>query len=246
VKNNGIVPGKGRAKIKKQHEVIIFLEKVITIVKDWDNRSHKMMYFLQKQHICPATFSNYSADQPDSIDRLFQRVVDDDHSAFEQIFKSTYKTLCAYSNKLVKRHEIAEEIVDDVFFNLWRNRKKIQITNSFHSYLFTSIRNKSLDTLRKLKHERKTVLDGAETIACKQSIAYESLIFEELNARMEAAVSGLPNQCRIIFLMSREQDLKYKEIAVALNISIKTVDTQMGRALRYLRKQLHQSVFNSL
>lgn len=196
-----------------------------------------------------STTTTWSVDQlpkPERMDHLFQRVIQDDYSAFEKIFTSTYKTLCSYSNKLVKSPELAEEIVDDVFFSLWHNKKKIQITSSFHAYLLTSIRNKSLDTLRKMRNEKKTVLDHAVSIACNQSIAHEKLIFEELNARINDAVAGLPKQCRTIFLMSREQDLRYKEIALALNISIKTVDTQMVRALKYLRKQLSQSFFNVL
>jgi len=180
----------------------------------------------------------------EGIDCLFQRVVNDDYHAFERIFKDTFKTLCTYSHKLVRSRQIAEEIVDDVFFNLWRNRKKIQITSSFQAYLLTSVRNKSLDNLRKVKHEKNTVLESAGSIACRQSIAHEKLIFEELTVHIEAAVDRLPKQCRIIFLMSREQDLKYKEIARALNISVKTVDTQMGRALKHLRKEVPVSFFN--
>lgn len=180
--------------------------------------------------------------QSDNLDELFQRVINDDYSSFEKIFKNNYKSLCTYACHVVKSHELAEEIVDDVFCNLWKNRKKIQITSSFRAYLLTSIRNKSLDCLRKMKHEKNAVLESAATVPCKQSIAYETLFFEELNGRIEAAIQGLPRQCRTIFLMSRDQDLKYKEIAELLNISIKTVDTQMGRALKYLRKSISPAV----
>jgi RNA polymerase sigma-70 factor (ECF subfamily) len=187
------------------------------------------------------------ASEPGGIDFLFDRVsAQDDYRAFQKIFVSTYKSLCSYSNKVVKSRELAEEIVDDVFFSLWHNRKRIRITSSFQSYLLTSVRNKSLDELRKAKHGRVTLLDIATTVPCGQSIAYEKLIYDELNLRIEAAVTGLPTQCRIIFLMSREQDLKYKEIASALNISIKTVDTQIGRALKHLRKHVPQNFFNAL
>ncbi len=202
------------------------------------------MYLYPKTNELVAAPSAAPVHQPEGIDRLFQRVVNDDYQAFERIFKDTFKTLCNYSHKLVKSRQIAEEIVDDVFFNLWRNRKKIQITSSFQAYLLTSVRNKSLDNLRKLKHEKNTVLESAISVACKQSIAYEKLIFEELTVHINAAVTRLPTQCRIIFLMSREQDLKYKEIAHALNISVKTVDTQMGRALKHLRKEVPVSFFN--
>jgi RNA polymerase sigma-70 factor (family 1) len=176
--------------------------------------------------------------QPHALDELFKRVIEDDYSAFERIFNSSYKTLCGYANRVVKSHQLAEEIVDDVFCNLWKNRKKIQINISFRSYLMTSVRNKSLDCLRKMKHERNTSLETAVSIASKESIAFETLFYKELQARIDAAIQGLPKQCRTIFLMSRDEDLKYKEIAEILNISIKTVDTQMGRALKHLRKTI--------
>ncbi len=174
-----------------------------------------------------------------NIDQLFNRVRDDDYIAFGWIFKTHYQTLCAYSNRLVMSRQLAEEIVDDVFSNLWKNRKKIRINNSFQAYLVRSVRNRSLDCLRRLKHEKKkSLLEHAETIPCRQSIAYESMMLDELHDRIHAAVSILPSQCRLIFQMSREEDLKYKDIAKKLNISIKTVDTQIGRALKHIRRMI--------
>jgi RNA polymerase sigma-70 factor (family 1) len=184
--------------------------------------------------------TRFQVSQPvESLDNLFKRVVEDDYTAFEKIFKRTHKMLCAYSRKVVKSREMAEEIVDDVFFGLWSNRKKIQITSSFEGYLSTAIRNRSLDWLRKFKHQKSTELQNAGVLICGQSIAHETLIFHELQEQVEAAIQELPRQCRTIFLMSRDQDLKYKEIAEILNISIKTVDTQMGRALKHLRKTIN-------
>jgi RNA polymerase sigma-70 factor (ECF subfamily) len=184
------------------------------------------------------TFVDYRLSSSfEELDQLFHRVTRGDYTAFERIFKKNYHLLCAYSNKLVLNPQLAEEIVDDVFFSLWKNRERIEINTSFQAYLVTSVRNRSLDCLRQLKHEkRKSLLEHAETLPCKQSIAYETMMVEELHHRIHAAVRILPTQCRIIFQMSREEDLKYKDIAQRLNISIKTVDTQIGRALKHLRK----------
>ena len=169
---------------------------------------------------------------------LFQRVRNDDAIAFEIIFKKHYRALCSYSNRLVINPELAEEIVDDVFCNLWSNRKKINITSSFQSYLIISIRNRSLDCLRKMKGEKKSPLDHLHQVECRQSIAYDVMIYEELSHQVNMAVKGLPEQCRVIYLMSRDQELPYREIARTLNISIKTVDTQIGRALRSIRQRI--------
>lgn len=174
----------------------------------------------------------------ESMDMLFERVINDDYQAFEQLFRNTYRALCSYSNQLVISPQLAEEIVDDVFCTLWRNRKRIEIATSFQSYLMVSIRNRSLDCLRKAKSERHVVLEHAERIPCRQSIAYDTLIFEELSCRIDDAVNSLPRQCRLIFKMSREQDMSYKEIAGTLKISVKTVDTQIGRALRSIRRSI--------
>jgi RNA polymerase sigma-70 factor (family 1) len=179
----------------------------------------------------------------ESMDKLFQRVVNDDYRAFEQLFRQTYRSLCSYSNQLVVSPQLAEEIVDDVFCTLWRNRKRIHISSSFQSYLIVSIRNRSLDCLRKGKSERHVVLEHAERIPCRQSIAYDKLVFEELSSHINHAVKTLPRQCQLIFNMSREQDMSYKEIAGMLKISVKTVDTQIGRALRSIRRSIavHQA-----
>ena len=172
-------------------------------------------------HHSDSSNAKHSALTNEGMDELFQRVARGEYIAFETIFKKTYQNLCFYSNRFVMSPQLAEEIVDDVFFNLWNNREKIQISSSFQAYLITSVRNRSLDCLRKLKREKKrSLLEHAESLPCKQSIAYESMMLEELNHRIHAAVRILPKQCRLIFQMSREQDLKYKDIARELNISI--------------------------
>jgi RNA polymerase sigma-70 factor (ECF subfamily) len=190
------------------------------------------------QPVRNAAFRHPGKPTSNRIDRLFQQVKNDDYFAFEKIFRKSYRSLCSYSNQLVICPELAEEIVDDVFCSLWEDRKKIHITTSFQSYLIISIRNRSLDCLRKMKGKKKYLLEDAERVRCKQLIASEKIIYEELRQQVDTAVKALPAQCRRIFQMSREQDFSYKEIANKLNISIKTVDTQIGRALKSIRKSI--------
>lgn len=191
------------------------------------------------QPVPPPVSRHFGGKPPnDRMSYLFQRMKDDDYLAFEAIFKATYRRLCAYAHQLVISHELAEEIVDDVFCNIWRNRKRIHITSSFQSYLIRSVRNRSLDCLRQSRDERKYVLEQAERLECRQSIASEKMIYEELCQQIDAVVKNLPEQCGLIFRMSRYQDLSYREIANTLKISIKTVDTQIGRALKSIRKSL--------
>lgn len=192
----------------------------------------------------PSVLSHYPAGPQvglhlplqERMESLFERVRNDDYEAFQIIFRGSYRRLCAYSKQMVSSPELAEEIVDDVFCTIWQNRKKINIATSFYSYLSTSVRNRSLDCLRKLKREKIFQLQKAERVQCGQSIATEHLVYQELCLQIERAVTRLPEQCRLIFRMSREQDLSYKEIAYRLNISVKTVDTQIGRALKSVRQ----------
>ncbi|MBT1688617.1 RNA polymerase sigma-70 factor [Dawidia soli] len=194
-------------------------------------------------HFNPAQAIRYSTGiaalrpQNEGLDLLFDRVArEDDYKSFETIFKRMYRQLCRVSARMVQSHALAEEIVDDVFCNLWGNRKRIQINSSFQAYLLASVRNKSLDCLRKTKHDRNIELECAADVASVHEGAQEHLVYEELRGQIESAIESLPKQCRTIFRMSREQDMKYKDIADVLQISIKTVDTQMGRALKHLRQ----------
>lgn len=173
-----------------------------------------------------------------TVDVLFERVVNDDCLAFEKIFKSFYRSLCSYSMRFVECPLLAEEIVDDVFCSLWRNRKKITIGTSFQAYLVTSIRNRCFDSLRKRPGVKIYVLEHAEGMECSRSIACDDLIYEELRVQIDEAIQALPEQCRMIFKLSREQELTYKDIAEKLHISVKTVDTQIGRALKHIRKSI--------
>lgn len=184
-------------------------------------------------------FVNKIDGEATSVDALFQRVVySDDQQAFELIFDATYTLLCGIALRLTKSAESAEEIVDDVFCSFWKNRNKIVITTSFTPYLIASVRNRSLDYLRKIKNEKSSILEAASGLASSDTIASDLLAYNELNSFMAATINALPPQCRQIFTMSREQDLTYKEIAEKLGISIKTVDTQMGRALKHIRAKL--------
>ena len=176
----------------------------------------------------------------DTIDQLFQRVtLHDDAGAFERIFHITYKALCVIAAKTVKNKVLAEEIVDDVFYHFWKNRKTITITTAFRPYLLISVRNRSLDYLRKIKTSEQSSLEPViGSLQSDQPIALNHLIYEELQVRIDEVIQSLPAQCRTIFLMNRNEGSTYREIAEKLGLSIKTIETQMGRALRHLRTEM--------
>lgn len=170
---------------------------------------------------------------------LYQQVVlNDDQAAFEKLFYQLNRQLMAIALPIIGSQQLAEEIVSDVFCALWKNRKVIQVHSSFKAYIFTSIRNKALDYLRKLKREKTIDLSYAVHVTYQDDTPEQKLDYEQMLVRVEQAIQALPQQCRSIFLLNREKGMKYKEIASQLNISVKTVETHMGRALRHLRNQL--------
>lgn len=157
---------------------------------------------------------------------------------FEEIFKAHYQALCAFAFGVVSDADMSEEIVQDVFVKLWTNKNEIEITKSVKSYLYKAVRNSSLNAIKHLKvkeeykRHNKIERDKAE---CTLS---DDLVENELDRQIKAAIDHLPTERKKIFLLSRNEGLKYKEIAEKLGISVKTVENQMGKALAMLREEL--------
>jgi RNA polymerase sigma-70 factor, ECF subfamily len=160
--------------------------------------------------------------------------------AFEQLFKNYYAPLCHHALSFSGDAATAEDAVSDVFARIWEKRSQLNIDTSVKSYLYRAVSNQCIDILRKSYRKRVVLTDDLNSHACTPDSACISAIPEtrELAVKIELAVRSLPKQCGIIFRMSREAGLKYHEIAGQLGISIKTVETQMGRAFKSLRAAL--------
>jgi len=154
---------------------------------------------------------------------------------YEQLFKHYYKPLVLFSFRYVKNKKIAEDVVHDVFVNIWENREKLDFTGNFKSYLFIAVRHLSLKkSVRLNKFEEIDI----EVISTKNDLPDTIMIRQEFEKAISIAISKLPEKRKEIFCMHRFDKLTYSEIALALNISIKTVETQMSRAIKFLRDQL--------
>jgi len=163
-----------------------------------------------------------------------------DIKSFEKLFFSFYPGLLRYAETLVRKVEIAEEIVQDVFYNVWKNREAIRITHSWKSYLYRSVYNNSMMYLRKTR--REIVLEEGlfpEKEGNSQD-PFQELELAEVTAVVSDTVSRLPERTREIFLLNRQEGLKYREIAERLSISVKTVEANMGKALKELRSSLEK------
>ena len=159
---------------------------------------------------------------------------------FEHLFKKHFRELHAYAFSLLKDWDIAEEIVQGMFLKLWERNDAVQIRTSIKSYLYKSVYHDSLNYLRGQKVQLKYQTTTAYSMKNHTDDAAGKLTMSELERHLQQALSKLPEKCRAIFHLSRFEELKYQEIASQLEISIKTVETHMGKALRILRKEMKE------
>jgi RNA polymerase sigma-70 factor (ECF subfamily) len=171
-------------------------------------------------------------------DEEIGRIRQGDIKQFEALFRSSYVSLVRFAKTLIKDHDTAEEIVQELFFRLWQDKEKIKIVSSLNGYLFKSVHNRCLHYIE----HRKVVERHAQEMLYEQAERAESpteiLHYKELQSKIVRILEKLPERCGKIFYMNRFEGLKYAEIAEKLSISIKTVEANMGRALKEFRKAL--------
>jgi len=177
-----------------------------------------------------------------TYDILVARIKNGDVNAVEQIFRQYYEPLVNYAARYVNDTQIAENVVHDIFVRMWNNRQEIDFGVYIKTYLFNSVRNQSINYLKKTNREN-TYKSEYITIEYDHNTPESQLLEKETQQLIMNAVNDLPPKCREIFCMNRFDDLTYNEISSILDISIKTVETQMSRALKFLRKRL-ASFFN--
>ena len=160
-----------------------------------------------------------------------------DRNQFERLFRDYFQPLCKYAIRYTRDLDTAKEIVHNVYVNIWEKRDSIKEDQNIRSYLYTAVYSRCLNSIR---DSRKTVeLEDSEEIGQPEN-SQSLLETEELKARIDASIQSLPDRCRQIFILSRYEELKYSEIAKKLDISVKTVEVQMSKALRLLREYLKE------
>jgi RNA polymerase sigma-70 factor (ECF subfamily) len=161
-----------------------------------------------------------------------------DITAFEMLFRTYYQPLCNYAYTFVQDRDEAEEIVQTTFLAVWERRETLEIRTAVKPYLYAMVRNACLNVLKHEKVKKQhAVVQLATSERSVESVA-RTVMASELETRIYQAMDVLPEQCRLVFKLSRFEELKYAEIAEQLNISIKTVENHMGKALRIMREQL--------
>ncbi len=169
---------------------------------------------------------------------LIRRISSDDKFAFEILFKKYYADLVRFSFHMTKSIEVSEDIVQDVFIKVWEGRKNLDPKRSIKIYLYRAVKNQTLNYLKHLKFESFSgIVEDFENVS-DESNPEMDLYYSELEKIVQEAIQHLPERCRLIFLLHRQNGLTYSEIAQILGLSIKTIEAQMGHALKVLKKIL--------
>ncbi len=166
---------------------------------------------------------------------LIEAIRKSDQFVFEMIFMHYYSGLVVYADRIVKNLEISEDIVQSIFLRFWEGREEIEI-RSIRNYLLQSVKNRCIDHLRSLEIRNRY---ANRTLGQNLHEAGEDFFVKsELQQMVETSLDKLPSRCREIFIMSRFENLKMAEIADKLNLSKRTVETQISKALKILRVEL--------
>ena len=157
-------------------------------------------------------------------------------AAFERFFKTYYQSLLRYAYVLLRDEVMAEEMVQQVFCKLWEKREKLGIHTSGKAFLYKSVYNECLNYLKHEKHKR--AYEQYSLAVNEDEKISDPAVLSELQTRLHKAISGLPEQCRNVFYLNRIEELKYREVAEELGLSVKTLEAQVSKALKILRKKL--------
>ncbi len=168
--------------------------------------------------------------------QLLTRLKEDCHKSYAILFNTYYKDLVLFAGTIIQDKSICEDIVQSIFLKLWNDRNNFIIETSLKSYLLRAVRNSCLDNLR----HKKIVENYANNIYAlyNKNEPEEYILYSDLYQHLKEAIDKLPDKCREAFVMSRFDELKYREIAEKLNISERTVEDRISKALAQLRIDL--------
>ncbi len=157
--------------------------------------------------------------------------------AIDVLFNQYYAYLCKAVFRIIPDRNYTEDIVQEVFYELWKRRDKIKINTSLKAYLRRAAVNRALNHVRDKKFQKTGEITEAISPALQQNVSH-LLEAEELKLIIDKIVDNLPEKCRIVFILNRFEEMSYKEIAEILKISVKTVENQISKALKILRAEL--------
>lgn len=168
----------------------------------------------------------------DHLPNIIDQIARGDEQGIAGLFRLYGQKLMAFSKSITRSAEAAEEIVEDVLLQLWIHRGTIREINNLQLYLYTAVKNRSLNLLSRRSRELITdPFDFLQIDLVSHDDPQDALITREMQQKIQAAIDALPPRCKMIFKLIREDGLKYKEVAAVLNISVNTIDAQMAIAM---------------
>ncbi len=171
-------------------------------------------------------------------DRVVQEIREGNEESFQKVFHMYYESLCQYAFTLLRDMDDAEDVVQSIFIKIWEKRESLIITQTLKGYLFKAVYHQCVNQIDhravRMKFQEVSLVEKSNEV--QQPEAFPN----ELEERVIAAINTLPPQCRTIFMMSRYREMKYVEIANALNLSVNTIENQMSKALRTLREHFKE------
>lgn len=169
---------------------------------------------------------------------ILKKIKEGDITVYEQVFRQYYTSLCFYAFGITQRKDIAEEIVQELFYVLWRDRGSIEILRSLKNYLYAAVRNQSLHYLEhqqvRMRYYESHYQENSELSP------QETLEYKELETLVEQTLKKMPERRSQIFEMHRFKGEKYKDIAKSMSVSVKTVEAEMTKAYKMLRLELEK------
>jgi RNA polymerase sigma-70 factor (family 1) len=184
--------------------------------------------------------ANSMSEQHYTDTELVSHIRNGDIKSFEWVFNLYADKLVRYATTILKNTYEAEDIVQQLFVQLWAKRDGLNVTSSFKSYLYRAVHNSCLNKIKQHNVKESYAQYYTHVADGTSGPASQEVEKKEVHSAIERAISDLPEQCRIIFEMSRVEQLKYQEIADKLELSVKTVENQMGKALKHMRSRLKE------
>jgi RNA polymerase sigma-70 factor (family 1) len=157
----------------------------------------------------------------------------EDETAYKELFFRLYNPLIKFAKGFLRSKEVAEEIVSDVFMEIWRRRSELMDIDDLKVYMYICVRNAALKKLQQIKKDSIVSLDDFTYEFTSTYITpEEAILTSELFQRIQSVINELPPRCKLVYKLAKEDKLRYKDISAILNISVKTVDNQLGTALK--------------
>lgn len=163
-----------------------------------------------------------------------------DAKAIDSLFQDHYTALCRYAYSILKVQDAAEDVVQQLFMTLWEKRNELEVPENPRAYLFRSVYNRCLNEVKRSRYRGGDANSEVLNAIPSDEIASRRVLGSEMEGLIEHAVGTLPEKCQEVFRLSRFEELSYKEIAERMDVSIKTVENHMGKALKLMREALSE------